>query len=829
MAQKAGEAIVLSIKVDEGPTRDRLKEITLLLASQNKAYRELQAEIKRTGVTTEAQAKMLVDYKANINSLNIEYRTQAKLLELNAKQNEAAAGSYQQLAAAAIIAKNKLNTLEGTLEANADGTYKLTDAYLEAKKTSDEANKALNEFDLGVNKGGRNVGLYAESIAGLEQKLKDLVASQKQMNFNSEEFKNTQDEIDETTNKLGILTGKFDEFGNREPRNPEAAAMDSLADVTGAVISGFELLNIVQSENEGVNAAQAASLRAIAVAQNLRNIQIGIANAGEAAGVVITKAATLATNAKTTATGAATVATRIFNTVIKSNPIGLLIAGLVAAGVAIVAFTDKFNIASKVATFFNENFSGVVKWLERTGQSMGLVDTATEKALKNISKRQEAVEDDIKILEAQGDKEREIYEKRQRLMSQELALLIRHQREKGKLTEEEKKRMKDLYTDLAVLNTQERNRQAKEKEDAEKDAKEKAKDRLEEAKKEVEAALERRKELLDIQKGYIELRLDQVKKGDLEELKLREQLIRKQLEIDNTGAKISRERRVLNEKKAAHEILKIYDDYFKDLEIKQQDFVFKVLGPLNEEHVKKQMEGTVKKIEDEKRYKSAVEDAEFELNQTRIDAGQQGLEILRGFLGEQSELATTFFLTQKALAIADILVNLQREIAIIGATYAAFPLLIPPLTLAAKIRAGIGVATVAAQTVKEVSMGQGGIVEGESHSGPNRGVRGTGAFSNVLVEGGEAVINKTSTSKYRDLLSAINVAGGGKPLTVKQFMAAGGITATPAPVIIPKSAGVAIDYKRLASEIAKVRQVVTVSDIKAGLSKAEVKQSKTDI
>lgn len=58
------------------------------------------------------------------------------------------------------------------------------------------------------------------------------------------------------------------------------------------------------------------------------------------------------------------------------------------------------------------------------------------------------------------------------------------------------------------------------------------------------------------------------------------------------------------------------------------------------------------------------------------------------------------------------------------------------------------------------SMGLGGLLEGPSHE--EGGIRL--AQTGVIAEGGEAVINRVSSVQYRDLLSNINMAGGGVPL-----------------------------------------------------------------
>lgn len=57
----------------------------------------------------------------------------------------------------------------------------------------------------------------------------------------------------------------------------------------------------------------------------------------------------------------------------------------------------------------------------------------------------------------------------------------------------------------------------------------------------------------------------------------------------------------------------------------------------------------------------------------------------------------------------------------------------------------------------------GGMVTGPSHE--NGGVRGTGSFNNIEVEGGEAIINKKSTAMFLPLLSKLNELGGGVAFT----------------------------------------------------------------
>lgn len=70
------------------------------------------------------------------------------------------------------------------------------------------------------------------------------------------------------------------------------------------------------------------------------------------------------------------------------------------------------------------------------------------------------------------------------------------------------------------------------------------------------------------------------------------------------------------------------------------------------------------------------------------------------------------------------------------------------------------VAVIKSQKFARGGLIQGGLFEGASHA--NGGVKFAAGGRVHEAEGGEAIINKNSTSMFKPLLSAINVAGGGK-------------------------------------------------------------------
>ena len=178
----------------------------------------------------------------------------------------------------------------------------------------------------------------------------------------------------------------------------------------------------------------------------------------------------------------------------------------------------------------------------------------------------------------------------------------------------------------------------------------------------------------------------------------------------------------------------------------------------------------LKNIKDEK-------NANFALQDAKAAALKGYLKIAAGFASEGSALAKTIFLLQQAMAVKDIIVTNIRTNAQITAEGLA--LSIPTLggstvtagTLIAanNIMSAASIAAILAQTVQGMSkkekggmieeFANGGMVHGNSHAQGGEKFAVGGRV--VELEGGEAVINKRSTSMFKGQLSAMNAAGGG--------------------------------------------------------------------
>jgi hypothetical protein len=201
----------------------------------------------------------------------------------------------------------------------------------------------------------------------------------------------------------------------------------------------------------------------------------------------------------------------------------------------------------------------------------------------------------------------------------------------------------------------------------------------------------------------------------------------------------------------------------------------------------------VKQLEITKKYADAIYNVENELTnnqkaqiQARIDlqnmygdAVQQFGALLQQVAGKNKGLAKAGLIVEQAAGVAKVIINTQAAAAKIAAT--SILGFADPRAILTYVMGGISVATAVAATVKGIrqidaadsqgggstapkeaappianygkNYGSGGMIDGPKH-----------AAGGVMInaEGGEAVMTAGSVTRFAPLLSALNVAGGGK-------------------------------------------------------------------
>jgi hypothetical protein len=160
----------------------------------------------------------------------------------------------------------------------------------------------------------------------------------------------------------------------------------------------------------------------------------------------------LGTSAKsaTSSTDGLTKSTKGFGKAIIATGVGALVAAL---GLLIANFDKVKEVMMKLFPVFEELGKFIGGLITGFTDFIGLTNEA-ERNLEALGKSNEKLNDDInnkiKLLSAQGGKEKEIYDLRRKQIDNELALIQETSKVKGELTDEEQKRQKELLTENAV-------------------------------------------------------------------------------------------------------------------------------------------------------------------------------------------------------------------------------------------------------------------------------------------------------------------------------------------------------------------------------------------
>lgn len=125
-----------------------------------------------------------------------------------------------------------------------------------------------------------------------------------------------------------------------------------------------------------------------------------------------------------------------------------------------------------------------------------------------------------------------------------------------------------------------------------------------------------------------------------------------------------------------------------------------------------------KDAENDKQFKEAQIQAEYSLQDAKFEAASAGLNVLASLVGKNEAIANTLFIVDRAMAIAKVVVDTQREISGYWSnpTWSAFPdggaTVKTAASTAAKIRAGVSIATIAATSIAKFKNGGGGASTG---------------------------------------------------------------------------------------------------------------------
>ena len=287
-------------------------------------------------------------------------------------------------------------------------------------------------------------GNAGEAVGSLKKQLReaqqDVVALSDKFGATSEEAVKAAKRAAELRDRIGDAKALTDSF------NPDAkfkALTSSLAGVAGGFSAVQGAIGLFGTESKNVEKALLKVQSAMALSQGLQSIGESIDSFK---------------NLKTVIVDVASKAFGSLKAAIVSTGIGLLV---VALGLLVANF-DKVKKAvlnlvpglAQVGEFFGKLVNSVTDFIGVTSEA----ERQLEKLQKTTARGNEEINARIKLLQAQGGKEKEIYTESQKAIENDLNVYRQSIKVKGQLTEEEAKKFRELKNEQEVLRLTEQKR-----------------------------------------------------------------------------------------------------------------------------------------------------------------------------------------------------------------------------------------------------------------------------------------------------------------------------------------------------------------------------------
>lgn len=589
---------------------------------------------------------------------------------------------------------------------------------------------AQENVGINITVGGNTDQALGSLKSQLREATNEVTKLSEQFGASSKEAVNAAKKAAELKDRIGDAKSLIDAF------NPDAKFKALTASLSG-VAGGFSALQgavgLFGKENEDLQKTLVKVQSAMALSQGLQAVGESIDSFKQLGTVIKTQVI----SAFSTLRGAI-IATGLGALAVV---IGLVIANFDKVKQAVL---NMFPGLGKLTSFIGNTINaftdliGVTNAATRAEAARQAVYTKAAAGTKIVN---EGIQRQIKLLQAQGAEQGKIDALRKQSIQNELNDLKKASDGKGILYGEQAKKYKDLQNDLQVIDATAQ----KQREDAAKQAATKGASAAnkygEDAKKKAEADA---KERLDAEKAALE-KLNELRNAiflasfkDENEKKKAELNIAFIKEKDEilANAKITEETRnqlilaartKLNTDLDALAIAEKERKAAADAKLLEETAA--VVQKENEDEyaaLQREIAANNKKNEKIKADNEAARQAELQadiaLQNAKFDAASAGLNLLSTLAGQNEKIANAIFVIDKALAIGKIVVDTQREIAGYYAANAAFgPVGMAIATkqaLVAKIRAGIGIASIAGTTISKFKNGgSAGGSSGGSQSG----------------------------------------------------------------------------------------------------------------
>jgi hypothetical protein len=560
-------------------------------------------------------------------------------------------------------------------------------------------------------KGGDSVGKAAEKTKTLKQELRELKNELASGNLTGKAF-------DEATARAGKLSDTIIDVNNRVKALATDGAdvvLRGFGDMATGIVGGFAAaqgaMALFGSENEDLQKTLVKLQGATALLNGIQ--QVNATLQGDSAAMVAlntakTKILTAVQGRYAAVVGTTTGAMKLLRLAGATLGIGLIVA---AIGLLIANF-DKIKKAvlnfipalANIGELFTKVKNAVMDFVGISSEAERAIDAqakANEKSSKQIDRQ-------ITLLEAQGGKEREIYDLRYKQLRQDAALL-EMKKKNNDITEEEIEQLNDLRNAILVLNQEETNRQNEVVKNEQKKNDEVAKKRKDAQDKKEQQAIKDAEELQKILDEATIIKNEKDLTQQEKEIAALGRTYKAKLELAKGNA--DAENKIIE---ASLIELDVINEKYR-LEKEEKDKELKAKKDEQDLADKEAERVRIQELADfDLQTKQNLEDA-------KLGIANQSAQFLQQIAGKQKGIALAALAIEKGAAIADVIIQGQRANAKLTALYPA-PANVPFIA-ANNIRTALSVATIAATGIQGAKNITGGGTGGGSVQPPN--IRGS--------------------------------------------------------------------------------------------------------
>jgi hypothetical protein len=494
----AGEYIVplgtdLSKFVEQ--IREGRQAVGQLSDTATESSKEMDAAFKATTSVTKDLVKVLTENTA----VNKDLANTLKVISTeNEKTNES---------------KRETVSIESALNKELEKTIATAKTQLSTlKEGSKEYNKLAREIQA-AEVGLRTLGKTGADTGGKLERLRKTFAENRAVlqNLYAQGLQNTKmyKDLEKVTGELSDTINDVNEAVKLA--GSDTRSLDNLIGSAQAITGAFTVAQgavaLFGDENENLQKALLRVNAALSILNGLQAIQTELKRKDS----FVSRAAAAAQGLYATVVGTSTGALKAFRVALASTGIGLIV-------IAIGALITNFDaIKNKVLELFPglKTLSDFIGGLVQKFTDFVGITSEAERALddfaKATEKKNKSIDRTIKLLEAQGDKEKEIFELKRAQILNELKLLTEVEKTKGKLSDEEQERAFDLSNELDAL---ERGEYKRKQDLAKEDSKKREADRKDRLRKETEAkdkliaiAKDQAERILAFDKQYRDLKI----------------------------------------------------------------------------------------------------------------------------------------------------------------------------------------------------------------------------------------------------------------------------------------------------------------------------------